>query len=212
MSKHRIPVDLTGHRFDRWLVLEKAPEKNNLHYWKCRCDCGTEKTVYESNLIRETSKSCGCLARELTSINNSTHGKTRSPTHTVWMLMKQRCLNSKIPAYKKYGGRGITICDAWLTYEGFVADMGERPAGMSLDRYPDNNGNYEPSNCRWATPQQQARNRRSNAMITYKGETKCIAEFAEQIGIDQDTLSARLRRGLAVEDALTNPLRVRSNA
>lgn len=125
-------------------------------------------------------------------------------TRKTWGDMKGRCLNPAHRNYADYGGRGISICERWLTYENFLADMGERPPGRSLDRL-NNDGNYEPSNCRWATPKEQARNTRSNRLITYKGETKCMAQWADDLGLPKHTLEQRVAKGWDIEKALTTP-------
>jgi hypothetical protein len=137
------------------------------------------------------------------------HGHSKgagSPTYQTWRNMRSRCENPNVPAYKNYGGRGITVCERWKTFENFLADMGERPEGMTIERI-DNDRGYEPGNCRWATYNEQARNMRSNQRITLNGETKCLTEWAEQYGIKMPTLWARLRMGWSVEEALTKPVR-----
>lgn len=122
--------------------------------------------------------------------------------------MLNRCQNPNVPAYKNYGGRGIAVCQRWLRFENFLADMGERPAGMTIERI-DNDGNYEPGNVRWATYKEQTRNNRSTQLVTLHGETKCITDWAAETGIKMPTLWARLRLGWSVEDALTKPVRGR---
>jgi hypothetical protein len=126
-----------------------------------------------------------------------------TPTYQSWRHIFQRCYNPKHNAYNRYGGRGIKVCDRWLeSYENFLLDMGERPIGMYLDRI-DNNGDYTPENCRWATPKEQARNKRNNHLLTYNGETRCLAEWAEITGIHPQTLINRIRNGWDVPKALT---------
>jgi hypothetical protein len=120
--------------------------------------------------------------------------------------MRKRCENRALPEYPSYGGRGIRVCDRWLVFENFIADMGEPPAGAQIDRI-DNNGDYEPSNCRWATPPEQARNRRSNILITINGETKCLLDWTLARRLNYDTVRARIMKlGWEPERALSTPI------
>jgi len=154
--------DLTGKVFYRLTVLDLDRIENGSSYWKCECECGTQTIVNIKNLGRGT-KSCGCLRREQ-SIGirpaNASHGMTGTPTHRAWINMRYRCFNERCADYFRYGGRGITICERWDSFEAFLEDMGERPsADLSLDRI-DSNGNYEPENCRWADKSTQSSNKR----------------------------------------------------
>lgn len=139
---------------------------------------------------------------------NRTHGHSRrAPEYCVWATMLQRCLNPKSSQYERYGGRGITVCASWRSYENFIADMGRRPSALhSIDR-KDNDGNYEPCNCRWATKREQARNRRDVAKFEYKGEHLSVAELAERSGLGAATLQARIKSGWPIVAAVEKPAR-----
>lgn len=134
-------------------------------------------------------------------MGKQTHGFYNSSTYQSWKMMKARCQRPTYDAYQNYGGRGITVCDAWQTFEGFLADMGERPKGTSLDRI-DVDGNYEPSNCKWATKLEQVQNMRKNLNVTFNGETHCLAEWSRITGINPETLRGRYHRGWSPEQIL----------
>lgn len=209
------PVSV-GDVFGRLTVVEAASTINNgQKRWLCLCSCGKECIIQQTNLNRGVTRSCGCLSRELSKERNprlnTTHGNTTqgkvTPTYRCWANMRARCSpNSKDFAY--YGARGIRVCEAWESFEVFFHDMGEMPPGSQLDRI-DNNGNYEPGNCRWASRIEQARNKRSNHKLSLHGETLTIAEWSERTGINFQTISSRVATGWTVEEALS-PTRRRS--
>ena len=139
-------------------------------------------------------------------INNFVHGMSKTSTYKSWEAMIQRCSNASLKSYKNYGGRGISVCYEWTKFEKFYADMGIKPNGCSIDRI-DVNGNYDQLNCRWSTMKQQNRNRRNNRLIEFNGETMCVNEWAESLGINKRTLLNRLTNGWEIKKALTHPVR-----
>ena len=206
-------IDLAGKRFGRWGVVAVAEKHSGHTYWLCLCDCGTVKEVYARSLTLGKSVSCGCHRDEETSRRNFKHGvttgcHTNQPprTYNCWRNMKARCQNPKNHKYPVYGGRGITVCARWNTFANFYADMGQCPDGMSIDRI-DNNGNYEPANCRWATVEQQMSNQNTNTMLTHNGETKTVSQWARELGMHRTTILQRIyRSGWSVDKALTEPV------
>lgn len=201
--------DITGQRFGNLIVLGVVGSgRGKDAKWNVRCDCGVEKTV--SRKIREGKiKSCGCLRRDRmrTMVGNRhpKHGGARRgnlhPLYATWSGMKDRCLNLNSHAFEDYGARGIKICDRWMKFENFLADMGDKPTGTSIDRI-DVNGNYEPGNCRWATAQVQGANTRRARIIELKGESRCISDWARRTGLSPITITRRLNAGFSPEKIL----------
>lgn len=208
--------NLTGMVFGRLEVIAYAgTDERSRSRWVCRCtgaDCdGRQVTVRSDNLRRGDVTSCGCVGREKAAERiramSVTHGMYNHPLRNVWRSMITRCSNPSRPEYADYGGRGITVCPAWLGdgsgYAQFVADMspGYRP-GLEIDRR-NNDGPYSPENCRWVTRTQNSRNKRSNRVVEYAGQQRCLAEWVELLGLSRSTLRNRLNRGWPVARALT---------
>ena len=175
--------------------------KNSQQYWLFRCDCGNEKVISASKVKSSHTKSCGCLINEGLIKRSRTHGMAHTKEYNSWASMKARCLNKKNPNYKNYGGRGITVCNRWMKFENFYADMGKRPKGKSIDRINNDKGYYK-ENCRWATRKEQNNNTRGNHLLTYKNRTQTVTQWISEIGINHSTFYSRLRYGWLVERAL----------
>lgn len=209
-SEQRID-NLVGQRFGMLTVVSQADgRRSGLVLWLCQCDCGGSRITDGQALKWDRSTNCGCKRR--THGQSSANGK-RTPTYSSWQNMIARCTQPSNPAYEHYKKRGITVCERWLSFENFLADMGERPAGMTIDRFPNNDGNYEPNNCRWATKREQANNRSTNVTFDYHGKTYTLAELAREAGVEKDILRTRLIRqtGWTVEGALRTPTILRKN-
>jgi hypothetical protein len=200
-------LDLTGRRFGKLVATERAPNCGGRTQWRCKCDCGQYTVVRTQNLISGNTVSCGCRRAEANRDTRTTHGMRQSLEYAVWHKMLDRCRRPKHPYYDRYGGRGIKVCERWVRFENFYADMGPRPSPKhSLDRV-DNDGDYEPENCRWATQKQQVRNRSNTRKLVFRGQTRSMGAWAEMVGIDYRLLWIRLRNGWSVEQALTTPVK-----
>lgn len=202
--------DLKGRVFGRLTVLYRVPSTARDAVWLCRCECGAQVPVRSNKLRTGNTQSCGCYRREVTAPaqgrKGRTHGKTRTPTYSVWRGMLARCYTEDHIGYRWYGARGIRVCNRWASFECFLEDMGEQPDGMQIDRI-DNDGNYEPGNCRWATPTQNMRNRSDTVRHEFMGQNLTAPEWAEVSGIYYPTLKSRLYHGWSIERALTTPIR-----
>lgn len=155
----RVPANLAGKVFTRLTARERDISRTRRVYWICECECGSSASVAAADLKSGHTKSCGCLNSESRKSKALRHGYNRTTTYVCWSNMLARCGNANRPDFKNYGGRGITVCERWLDFANFLADMGEKPSGLTIDRI-NNDGNYEPGNCRWATPSEQRRNQR----------------------------------------------------
>lgn len=197
-----------GEKFNRLTVLYDAPCRPGRPHQRvtAHCECGVIKDFFLEKLRSGKTKSCGCLRID-TGKNSATHGYSGGRTYNIWAGMKSRCLNQNLEKWKDYGGRGITVCQRWIdSFESFLEDMGDAPDGFTLDR-KENSGNYEKSNCRWATSSDQANNTRQNRFLEFNGKRMTISHWADEIGIDSHILYNRLRRGWSVERAITEPPR-----
>lgn len=202
-------VDLTGRRFGRLVVLGQASRSR---YWVCQCDCGRQKEIFSTNLTGGLTASCNCARTEQHRARLLRHGDTARVNGTVrhtkefqaWYGAKYRCFNPRDGGYKRYGGRGITMCEEWRNdYAAFLRDMGRAPTKKhSLDRI-DVNGPYAPGNCRWATDSEQQNNRRSNRYLSYAGRVVTLAQLAAETGVKASTLISRLDRGWSVDEAVS---------
>lgn len=203
-------IDLTGRRFGRLTVIEKSCldiGDNGQRYYICRCDCGNMTINYSSDLTCNKTLSCGCYSREIAKQRQLKHGQKGTRLYTIWENMKKRCYNAKIANYKNYGGRGIKVCEEWHEFGQFYewAMANGYNDKLTLDRI-DNNGNYEPSNCRWVDKKTQANNTRSNHYLTYNGRTMTMKQWAEELGISYNLIRDRINKlGWSVEKTFTTP-------
>lgn len=207
-------IDMTGKKFGRLTVLERTGlDGSRRVVWRCRCECGNETNVTGTLLRRGVTKSCGCIRNEMIAEigrqSSTKHGMADTRLYSEWRTMKTRCSNPRNHKYESYGARGITVCPEWSeSFEAFrdwAFANGYRD-DLTIDRI-DGNGNYEPSNCRWATQKEQQNNRCNNRMLTYNGKTQTLQQWAEEIGMKSRTLQMRLRRGWTDEEAITKPVR-----
>lgn len=184
-------IDLTGRRLGRYEVICRASNSpTGLTRWTCLCDCGKAKVVVGSPLRNGLVVSCVCHARSI----HTKHGMSRSSEYLIFAHMHKRCGDPRESGYADYGGRGIRVCDRWSKFEKFLADMGRKPSSRhSIDRI-DNDGDYCPENCRWATPKEQVRNRKCTIFIEHRGSTKTLQEWADDLGIDYEALYWRYRK------------------
>lgn len=213
-------LSLIGQKFDRLLVIDEYV-KNQRTRLICICDCGSRRDVARWDVVRKDdrrTRSCGCYHREAAAQAKTTHGrsacgvKTRGSTYISWAAMVMRCTNSKFTQYKDYGGRGIMVCERWRSFENFLEDMGERPEKHTLDRI-DNNKNYSPENCRWATAREQKLNSSATRFITINGETLALIDWCDRIGASKSTISARINKlGWSPEKAILTPVKPKQSA
>ena len=199
--------DLVGQKFGRWLVIEEAGrDKHGRRLWTCKCECGKQKDVPTNVLLNGESQSCGCLRhdRYLEAVTKHGCGKKikgsdryATREYCIWQNMKQRCYNPNYKQFMDYGGRGIGMFEPWIeSFETFYEFIGPCPSeNHSIDRYPNNDGNYEPGNVRWATKKEQAEHRRNNRWFEYNGENKIISQWAEILGVRHNLILYHLKKG-----------------
>lgn len=182
-----------GTRWGRLTVIQEDGRRWSQRRWVCRCDCGQLTHGLSRSLTSGAKRSCGCLHRDVLIVRNRTHGCVGHSAFPSWRDMMRRCYDQKASGYEYYGARGITVCERWHDPRNFIADLGERPPDMQIDRI-DNDGNYEPSNCRWATRAQQVANRRVGpGFRTLDGEPITVTEMARRLAMTQGALRYRLR-------------------
>jgi hypothetical protein len=197
-------LDLTNQKFGKLTALERLPHDGSRYgaRWKCLCDCGNE-VIVPATVLKNRQRSCGCV-----NTGNRSHGLYGTAENRIWRGMKNRCSVPTLKNYHRYGGRGIRVCDRWEdSFEAFLSDMGPRPSpNHSLDRI-NNDGNYEPSNCRWATAKQQSSNTIRTVRVQFQGEELPLNEACLRSGISRRTVRSRLQKGWSLERALSEPVR-----
>lgn len=196
--------DRTGLTSGKLTIIAFAGFRGRYAMWRCRCECGGEVIARGDQFAGGHISSCGCARRAADG--------WKHPLWRTWNGMLARCNNKADKAFSTYGGRGIKVCERWLTFKNFLADMGPKPSpSHSIDR-KDNDGNYSPENCRWATDKEQSRNRRSTVLVEYNGKTQCVRTWEEELGFQHGTIQSRLRSGWAIEDAMTRPAKPKRRA
>lgn len=199
-------IDLTGQKFGRLTVIERAENSQKHTAWLCECDCGQKRVVQSDHLKSGHTKSCGCYKAD--NLNWKTHEKSNTRLYEIMHTAKSRCYREKDKDFKLYGGRGITVCDEWLNdFQAFYdwAMQNGYADNLTLDRI-DNDKGYSPDNCRWVNIKTQQNNRRNNHYITYNGKTQTLQQWANELNLNRETILSRLNRGWSVKKALTEPL------
>jgi hypothetical protein len=201
-------IDLSNQKFGRLTAIRPTHKdaRNNV-IWECLCECGNTTHVKTLKLRSGHTRSCGCLRREKQMAGNPTHGLFYSGENKIWVGMKARCKRPANDSFENYGGRGITVDPRWEKFENFYADMGPRPSPQHSIERIDNDKGYGPDNCIWASPQEQARNRRTNHWLDTPRGRFILTEAAAEYGLPRPTLAKRLKKGWPVEKALTTPVR-----
>jgi hypothetical protein len=189
-------INLAGQRFGRLVAVSLAPNRGRDRTWVCVCDCGNQVEVRRGHLRSGHTTSCGCLHQEtLKAGAAATHRATKTRLYRIWAAMKRRCYNPNCQAFKYYGASGVTVCERWRgSFANFAADMGEVPEGTQIDRFPNQAGNYEPGNCRWATRKEQMNNQSGNRLVTHEGETLTVQQWSDRTGIPAQRIYKRLTK------------------
>lgn len=189
--------DISGQKFNMLTAIKYVGViSGGAALYKCKCDCGTVKNVRAKDLKGGHAISCGCYRKARMTV----HGNRHLPEYSVWKGMRARCNNKGHLAYKNYGARGISVCERWNVFANFLADMGLRPTPHHTIERKNNHGNYEPGNCKWDTQQNQCRNFRRNRLVTWNGETKCVAEWAELTSLRPGLIISRLNKNLSLNE------------
>lgn len=205
----RKTLDLVGKRFGRLTVVEyDSCNQHGKSMWNCRCECGNTCLVRGTRLTSGHTKSCGCYSQDITKVRATTHGLSNTRLYNIWRVMRKRCDYENGANYKHYGAKGIRVCAEWYNFENFRdwAITNGYEDGLTIDRI-DNNGNYTPENCRWVDMKAQSRNTSRNKLITFRGETHCMQDWADILGINYRTIQQRINvYGWSAERALTTPI------
>jgi hypothetical protein len=206
--------NLSGCKFGKLTVIGFAGKRGQRVVWACRCECGNESVVITSGLNSGKTKSCGCLQREIVRCRQTTHGKSHTTEYKAWFAMIERCHNPSNPGYEGYGAKGIYVCEEWReSFENFLRDMGMKPtARHSIDRFPNQTGPYDPSNCRWATQSEQHENRCCTQFVEVDGVKMLLTEAAKSHGLEYATVRTRIKRGWSADRIFANVKHSRKQA
>lgn len=198
-------VDLTKQTFGKLKVLGlvRRPQDNR-PAWLCQCECGNFAKPLASELTKGRTTSCGC-SRYIS--HNKTHGMSGTSVYHIWIGMRQRCNNPNVINYQDYGGRGITVCERWQSFENFLSDMGKPPSPNHSIERRENDGHYAPDNCYWGTDEEQSNNKRNNRILTLNGKSQSMAMWCKELHLNYSLIRTRLNIGWSDEQALTTPAR-----
>lgn len=196
-------ANLLDKRFERLVVIGYVGRKSGQSVWLCDCDCGGSASVSASSLTSGRTRSCGCLNRETSSERFRKHDKSQEDLWRRWKLIIRRTTDKNFALYHRYGGRGIVVCDRWLrSFSDFVSDMGPMPSSKHTIERSDNNGNYEPGNCRWATMKEQANNTSRSVRLNINGKEKTMEECEKEFGVSASTIKRRRLLGWTDEESI----------